>query len=169
MLSDFFRTLVWVMSVNHGIHDVDLVLQHFPHAKERTACLLLYGASVGAIAYWLRDSTEISNKLRILYLPVGVLHLGHHDGWKRMVVTALFSFAVTDLWSLAQLYLMLVHYTGSSTTTIPKIYLVLWEVFSLFSAFVVEPWKRSPHFFEKALITVLPAHLFLHFAVETKN
>jgi hypothetical protein len=85
-----------------------------------------------------------------------------------MVVTALFSFAVTDVSSLAPLYLMLVHYTGSSTT-IPKIYLVLWEVFSLFSAFVVEPWKRNAHFFEKALVTVLPAHILLHFVMETKN
>ena len=169
MLSEIFRSLFWVLSVYHGIHDVDLVLQRFSHARERVACLLLYGASVGAMAYWLRGATTISNKLRILYLPVGVLHLGYHDGWKRMVVTALFSFAVTDVSSLAPLYLMLVHFTGSTTNTIPKIYLVLWEVFSLGSLFVVEPWKRSPHFFEKTLITVLPAHILLHFVMDFKN
>ena len=168
MLSDIFRTIFWVLSVYHGIHDVDLVWQHVPHTKERATYLLLYGASVGTMAYWLRGPTEISNKLRILYLPVGLLHLGLHDGGKRLLLTALFSFAVTDLSFLVYLYLMLVHYPGPPHT-VPKIFLVLWEVFSIGSAFVVEPWKRSPLFFEKALITVLPAHLFLHFALGTKN
>ena len=164
MWTSLFKTVFWTMSMYHGIHDVHIV--HRCLAQGRMdyffLSMVLYGASVGAMAFWLQNKT-VSMTHRLFYLPAGILHLVDHNGWKQFALATLFSFTVDNVFVVVYLYLMMVHYQETiSDPDFPIAWTRLWYWASCLSVIQVQPWNQPHSFFEKALIAVLPAHLVVH-------